>query len=352
MSNYLMLASELYALPILRPLAAAAHAAGHRVAWLANEAIAVRLRADEARIASGAALAGFGADATFATVHRPPPQLPGKQVQLFHGLNTDKRDAARGHFRIRGLFDLYCTHGPATTPRFAALAREHGDFAVAETGWPKLDPLFAQTESPQAREFRAAAAGRPLVLYASTFTETLSSARAFLPELRRLIARGDRHWLLTLHPKCAPDLIAAYRALAGPHARFFEATELLDALRAADALVCDTSSVIEEFALLEKPIVTIRTRAPRAFVLDVGVPGEVDAAIDRALSRPSAQMRALREYAQQLHPSRDGHASARVLAATERLLAGGFGALRPRPRASWWRRLKARAQLRALLPEG
>jgi len=144
MSAYLLLASELYSLPVLRPVAAAAQAAGHRVGWLCAAPLAARLGPGEVRIADRAALAAFAADATFSTVHRIPPQLPGKQVQLFHGLNIDKRDdGGRGHFRIRDLFDLYCTHGPATTPRFAALAREHGDFAVAETGWPKLDPLFA-----------------------------------------------------------------------------------------------------------------------------------------------------------------------------------------------------------------
>lgn len=350
MSAYLLLASELYSLPVLRPVAAAALAAGHRVGWLCDDAVAPRLHADEPRIASPAALRAFAANATFATVHRIPPQLPGKQVQLFHGLNIDKRDdAGRGHFRIRGLFDLYCTHGPATTPRFAELAREHGDFAVAETGWPKLDPLFAP--SPAADALRAAAGGRPVAMVASTFTESLSAAPALLTVLPRLIARGDRYWLLTLHPKCPPELFAAYRALAGEHARFLEAPDLLDMLRATDVLVCDTSSVIEECLLLDKPVVTLRTRRSRPSLLDVQTPEEIDAAIDVALSRPLALMRAIREYIAQVHPARDGHSAQRVIEATERLLAGGFGPLRPR-RHSLWRRLKARATMRELLSEG
>lgn len=350
MSNYLMLASELYSLPILRPLARIARSAGHAVAWLCTDAMAARLAQDETRIASHRVLLAFAADATFATVHRIPPQLPGRQVQLFHGLNTDKRDDRRGHFRVRGLFDLYCTHGPATSDRFRALAREHGDFAVAETGWPKLDPLFAAAEPPAVAMVRNAARGRPIAMYASTFTESLSSAAAFLPELRRLVTRGDRYWLLTLHPKCPPQLQAEYRALAGNGARFFEATELTDALRAADVLVCDTSSVTEEFALLSRPVVTVRTRIPRDYMIDVEAPSEVDAAIDVALSRPDAQMRAMGELARQLHPWRDGQSSRRVVDAVERLLTGGFEPMRARPRL-YWRRLRARADLRALLPQ-
>ena len=348
MSAYLLLASETYSLPVLRPVAAAATRAGHRVAWLCSDAMAQWLAPDEPRISSRAALRAYRADATFATVHRVPAQLPGKQVQLFHGLNTDKRDADTGHFRIRGLFDLYCTHGPATTPRFAELAREHGDFAVAETGWPKVDTLFSP--SPVADALRGDGGGRPVVMVASTFSASLTMAEALLPTLRDLVARGDRHWLLTLHPKSRPDLIEAWRALQGPHARFLDATAVPDMLRAADVLLCDTSSVTEEFALLEKPIVTLRTRVPRPFMVCVDAPGQVDAAIDLALTRPPERMAAMREAARALHPARDGASAERVIAATERLLAGGFGPLRRR-RPSLWRRWQGRADMAALLPD-
>ena len=57
-----------------------------------------------------------------------------------------------------------------------------------------LDPLFAADDCTAAA-FRPAD-GRPVVLYAATFTETLSSARALLDEITAQIARGDRYWLL------------------------------------------------------------------------------------------------------------------------------------------------------------
>jgi hypothetical protein len=113
--RWVMLASEQYALPILRPLAAQAQARGHRVAWLAPDAVAAGLRADEPRLCSGRALWRFRPHAVFSTVNRIPPFLPGLQVQLFHGLNLHKRDPRAGQFRMLGLFDLYCAHGPATT---------------------------------------------------------------------------------------------------------------------------------------------------------------------------------------------------------------------------------------------
>lgn len=348
MRRLLLLASERYSLPILAPVADAAARRGDAVAWLADAGIGAHLPAGAQWIRSRRALKAFDAQATLATVHRIAPQLPGLHVQLFHGLSTDKRDPARGHFKVRGLFDLYCTHGPATTRPFEALARTHRHFAVRETGWPKLDPLFAGA-CDAADALRAQAQGRPVVMLASTFTISLSAARDLLPHLREWTRRGDRHWLLTLHPKSDPALIEAYRALQGPHATWLESDRLLDMLRAADALVCDTSSVIEEACLLDLPIVTVRTRVPKAFMVDVPNAGDVDAALVVALQRDPARMRAMRDYAASIHPARDGHASTRVLDAIDALIDGGRAGLARRP-FNAWRRINEAAGLRRLLP--
>ena len=349
MRRLLLLASERYSMPILQPLADAATARGDVVAWLAEPAIGARLPDGAQWIRSQHALRAFDADATLATVHRIAPQLPGLHVQLFHGLSTDKRDPARGHFTVRGLFDLYCTHGPATTGPFEALARTHRHFAVRETGWPKLDPMFA-AERMGADALRAQAGGRPVVMLASTFTESLSAATDLLPHVREWVQRGDRHWLLTLHPKSDPALIDAYRALQGPHATWLESDRLLDMLRASDVLVCDTSSVIEEACLLELPIVTVRTRVPKAFMLDVAAAGDVDAVIATALQRDPSRMQAMRDYAQSIHPHRDGQASRRVLDAIDSLLDSDRAGLSRRP-FNAWRRINEAAGLRRLLPD-
>jgi CDP-glycerol glycerophosphotransferase (TagB/SpsB family) len=346
MDSCLLFATELYALPILRPLAAAAQRAGQRVGWVVPEAVAGYLHEGEPRLRSARAVRAFAPAAVFSAANWVPPSFPGAKVQVFHGFNAEKREPDRGHFRLRGFFDLYCTQGPATTAPFEALAREHRYFAVAETGWPKLDPLFAPAQdAPVLRP----ADGRPVAMYAATFTESLSSARRMFDTLRTLTARGDRHWLLTLHPKCDAELIARYRTLEGPYARFFESDRLLDMLRAADVLVCDTSSVIDEFAVQLKPVVTLRNRRPKPFMLDVREPGEVDAAVATALARPPALVAALDAHAAAIHPYRDGHSSERVLAATARLLAGGYGPLDRKP-LNLWRRWQARRDARALLP--
>ncbi|HEY0232744.1 MAG TPA: CDP-glycerol glycerophosphotransferase family protein, partial [Dokdonella sp.] len=268
MRHYLLFATELYALPILRPLAAAIRASGGDAAWFLPDEAATHLRRDEQRLVDARAVAAWAPRAILSASNWVPHFFPGRKVQLFHGFNVEKREAERGHFRIRGLFDLYCTQGPATTTPFRDLAREHGHFAVVETGWPKLDPLFAPDDGSAAALHPGD--GRPVAMYASTFTESLSSAPLLYEEIARQVQRGDRYWLLTLHPKADPRWVADYRALAGPNARFIEADALIPALRVADVLVSDTSSVVSEFVVQRKPVVTFRNRAPKPHMLDIG----------------------------------------------------------------------------------
>lgn len=346
-----LFANELYALPILRPLAAAASARDIDTAWVVPNFIAERLHGGERRLTHKAAVRAFNAQTVFCASNWVPPSFPGNKVQVFHGFNAEKRDPDRGHFRLRGFFDLYCTQGPATTEPFRQLAAQQRYFAVEETGWPKIDPLFAPA-SERSLALQAAAGDRPCVMYASTFTTALSAAPDMLAPLSEMVARGDRYWLLTLHPKCSPELFEGYRALAGAHpqhATFLDTEHLLDMLRAADVLVCDTSSVIDEFAVQLKPVVTIRNRVPKPFMLDVASPNEVDAAINRALEQPNDLMGEIQQHADTIHPYRDGHSSERMLDASERLANGGYGQLTRKP-LNLWRRWQARDRVREMLP--
>jgi CDP-glycerol glycerophosphotransferase (TagB/SpsB family) len=343
MADYLLYASERYALPILQPLADALRARG-------DSAHALLVRG-----AAGASLAGVPAvDVRAAVARRPravfsaandvPTFVSGAKVQLFHGFNVEKRSDARGHFRVRGLFDLYCTQGPATTAPFRELARRHGHFAVVETGWPKLDPLF-RPHDPAADALRAPAGGRPVVLFASTFTERLSAAPHLLDAIAAQVAAGTRYWLLTLHPKCPDALAARYRALAGPNAAWIDTGQLVPAMRAADVLLADTTSVVSEFVVQRKPVVTFRNRAPKPHMLDFDAVAALPAMLDRAFAPTPDLCAALAAYADAIHPSRDGRASERVLAACDALLAGELGALKPKPVSSWFRRLQVRREL-------
>lgn len=344
MNAFVLFATERYGLPVLAPLARALAAAGGSAYWFgAGHARGLSLP-DAEPLASVRAVRALRPRAVFCAANWVPHFFPGAKVQLFHGFNVAKRSDDRGHFRIRGLFDLYCTQGPATTAPFQALAARHGHFAVAETGWCKLDPVL-RARGAAAVALRDGHGGRPVVLYAATFTPALSSAPTLYAEIARLVARGDRYWLLSLHPKCPPGLVARYRALAGANARFVEPEDLVAAEAAADLLVCDTSSVIAECVVQGKPVVTFRNRRPQPWMLDIAATADLDQAVARAAHADAAWREALQREAARIHPWRDGRSSERVIAATEALLDGGLAALRPKPRNAW-RKLRMRWQLR------
>ena len=51
-----------------------------------------------------------------------------------------------------------------------------------------------------------------------------------------------------------------------------------------------------------------------------------------------------REYADSIHPYRDGHSSERVLDAVDEFVAAGARNPKPKP-GNWWRKLKIRKRL-------
>jgi hypothetical protein len=348
MADYLLFATERYALPILQPLADTLQASGHRVGALLVNGARGGLIAN-ARAMDLCEAIGFRPRAVYAAANWVPTFLPGAKVQVFHGFNVDKREAARGHFRLRCMFDLYCTQGPATTAPFEALARKHRHFTVVETGWPKLDPLF-RDDAGESTALRAPAGGRDVVLFASTFTSRLSAAPHLFEAIRADVLRGERYWLLTLHPKCPPTLIERYRSLAGPNAAFVEPEQIVAAQRAADVLLADTTSVVSEFAFQHKPVVTFRNRSPKPHMLDFDDSRRLPAMLERAFAPPPAIEEALRAHAESIHPQRDGRSAGRVIAATEDLLSGRLGPLARKPLSSKLRALQIRIALRHWRP--
>ena len=340
--NYLLFATELYALPILRPLAAAIAERGGKSAWCVPQPLLDHLLDDETALQTAAEAHAFAPNVVLVASNWVPDFLPGIKVQVFHGFNVQKRTNRRGHFRVRGLFDLYCTQGPATTAPFQALARRYQHFAVVETGWPKLDPLLRQ--STRADGFLARD-GRPVIAYAPTFTRALTSAHHLYDVIADAVQSGEWYWLLTAHPKSSPEVIARYAALAGENARFVEADVLMDMLAAADVLISDTSSVISEFVVSGKPVVTFRNCVPQPHMLDIQQPDQLLPTLRQALHPAPQLLEEIRRHAEFVHPTRDGRASERVLAAADALLAGQLGPLARKP-INLWRRLQSRVRYR------
>jgi CDP-glycerol glycerophosphotransferase (TagB/SpsB family) len=343
-NRYLLFASQIYALSILRPLQEAVRRGGGQAAWFFDGPGADYLRDDERLLESVERVRAFDPIAVYVPGNSVPDFFPGIKVEVFHGFSVGKRSDNEGHFRIRGLFDLYCTQGSTTTRRFRQLARRHKHFHVEETGWPKVDPLFDGRDRGPNPWAAGWAEERPILLYASTFTRGLSSAPALAAPIRRLSREGRWNWLVTLHPKMPGELVQAYEALEGPHLRFARTDDVLPLLQAADAMVSDTSSIVDEFLLLHKPAVTLRNRRPGPHLIDIQEPGELVQAIETALARPAELIGAIEEFAEAIHPYRDGRSSERVLQATHAFLDQHRARLRPKP-VNLWRKVRLRRRL-------
>jgi CDP-glycerol glycerophosphotransferase (TagB/SpsB family) len=346
LNRYLLYAGEIYAFSILRPLQAAIRARGDEAAWFLEDRgrLARFLKPEETLLRSVRAVKEFRPRAVFVPGNQVPGFFPGVKVELFHGFNARKRPDHRGHFRVRNFFDLYCTQGPDTTKPFRVLEVESGFFEVAETGWPKMDPLFQEEVPPGIIE-----RGRPVVLLTSTFTPKLSAAPHILEPVKRLAAAGRWRWLVNFHPKMDPAVVEAYRGIQGENLSYVDTEDIIPLLKSADVMVSDTSSVVSEFLLQLRPVVTFRNRRPGPHLIDINEPEELEKAVETALSPPPELAERIREYADWIHPYRDGRSSRRVLAAADDLCERGLGHLRKKP-LNILRRLKMRRRLGYYLP--
>ncbi|KRG84013.1 hypothetical protein ABB34_10370 [Stenotrophomonas daejeonensis] len=329
--RYLFFVELDYSFEILRPLQQAARARGCEVAWFLNGPAPEYLSEDESLLKTVSEVRTFAPDAVFVPGNEVPLSFPGLKVQVFHGLGIEKK----GHFRIRGMFDLFCTFGPSTTGPFKQLAVKHGWFKVEETGWPKMDPLFAA-------DAEARTDGVKTVLYAPTFSPALTSAPALADEIARIARERDWHWIVKFHPKMEERFAAPIRAIAAPNFEVVEEARMLPLLRLADVMLTDTSSAAAEFMLAGKPVVTYRNRAPGPHLINIVRVEELEGALDMAMRGEDPARHARGRYAEEMHPWNDGRSSERVLDAVENMLINGRAGLGRKPlnllrRFKYWR---------------
>jgi len=337
-----MYISQNYSYAILRPLQAQILAHGGEVRWFlaGSEVNPSFLSSDEQQLHTISDVRSWKPDITYIPGNIVPSFIPGKKVAVFHGFNSEKRSSEgnRGHFTIRGCYDLYCTQGPNTTERFKELALQHGFFKVTETGWPTLDPLFSDSQSNP----YSSNDPRPTLLICSTFSRKLSLAPKLFEQIKRFSEQGKWRILMQFHPKMPSEWVNKYKALSNENLTFIETDNVLPLLKAADVMLCDTSSILLMFLLLRKPVVTFCNQKPMPHLLDVTRADEVEAAIEHALTKPKNLMQHIESYCQKLHPYTDGQSSQRVLNAANEFLHKNEK-LKPKP-LNLFRNLKMRKE--------
>lgn len=243
---------------------------------------------------------------------------PGLKVQIFHGLGEEKR----GHYRINGLFDLYCTPGPAMTEKFEKLALKHRNFLVKETGWPKLDHFQLNVDRGRRKSELGINPEKTVILYAPTFSPRYTSAGNLFKEIQMMKDR-PYHWLLKFHTLMDQELSSNYRSLNEDYVTIIDDQNIIPYMESSDILLTDTSSVAYEFLMLNRPIITYRASARFGKGVNIIKPHELFGAIIRSLEDPDEFTENRKFYLEDLHPYNDGRSSHRVLKAIDEVIFSG-----------------------------
>ncbi len=311
--KFLLYISYDYGFPIVRPLQEEILKRGYKVAWFAEiEESKKKLLPTENLLNTVDEVADYEPDAVLVASNEVPHFFPGIKVQLFHGFSVNKRSKEKGHFRIRGFFDLYCTQGPSTTKTFKKLARKHKNFKVVETGWSKVDILFPIEDNIKRH--------KPVIFVASTFTERLSLAHNdnVFNEIVKLIEKENWDWIVNLHPKMNEDIVHKFQELdTYKNVTFIPFLEDLAPLKNADVMLTDTSSIITEFIIQKKPVITFNNRKPKKSFINVTKVSKIKPAIEKAIKRPKKLIKKIESFALKQHPYFDGKSSKRVIDAVE-----------------------------------
>jgi len=315
--KFILFCENPYAFGILAPIRAVLEEKKHTFLWYVTDKICSDFPyQDDAHTNSITNLDEFSSDAILVPGNEVPYNLRGLKVQIFHGLAGEKK----GHFKIRHYFDLYLTQGPYFTNAFKKLSEKYKDFDVIETGWSKLDDYskslheFDAEKEALLKEHNA----KRIVLYAPTFSPSLTSAPQLKNELEKLAQNLDYLILIKFHDLMANDLVETYKSIADKYRniQYIENHNILKCLLLSDLMISDTSSVVYEFLLLNKPVITFNTRSPKDAWENSNTYTHLSERVNRNFEQdPLADKRA--EIIANYHPYQDGKSSERMVKAIE-----------------------------------
>lgn len=245
-------------------------------------------------------------------------RIPGLKVQIFHGLGVEKPS----HFKIRHFFDVYATSGPYVTDKFKKLQAKYNNyFDIIETGWPKVDDII-NYESTNLREKFNIPAHKKVILYAPTFSNTMESASKTLSSMKNLVA-DDEVWLLKFHQLMDKSIVEDFKKLGNDKVRVMEINDITPLLYISDIMISDTSSVIYEFMILNKPVITIDTLDLKDKGINVKSVHELRPAIELLKDNPTYLNDKIKKYIDLINPYNDGKISYNLIQELEQLVKEG-----------------------------
>jgi CDP-glycerol glycerophosphotransferase (TagB/SpsB family) len=304
-----------YAFAILKPLEEELSSRGFEILWFVPSEIAGLFPYAQSPYATTMkALVAFQSDMIFVPGNDVPWYLRGVKVQIFHGFAGEKK----GHFRIREYFDLYLTQGPYFTKRFHELALKHKNFEVIETGWCKLDALFTKAYESRSRkaELLQRCNAKKLLLFAPTFSPSLTSAVALKESVLKLSHDANFLVHVKFHDKMDANVVAAYKQMAHDKLVILDIADISDAMVVSDLMISDTSSVVYEFIQLDKPVVTLNSTSPNINWADAATAQEIERYVYETLFEDDKYAKNRADVIALYHPYSDGKSAQRMVDAT------------------------------------
>lgn len=338
--KFLIYISYSYAIPIGNPLEAEIVNRGYSVKWfsdLENGKIALKSKANSLDKIQD--VIDYKPDIILTATDSVPDFFNALKVQVFHGFNAEKRSFKKDHFRIRGLFDLYCTQGPSTTSVFKMLQKKHKNYEIIETGWSKVDSLFPIKDNISNNN-------KPNIMIASTFTERLSLAynNDVFEAIKKLSKSGKFNFIMVLHPKIPIRIVEKWKTLNGNNFTFYNTTNLIPLFKQADIMFADTTSAIQEFLLQKKIVVTHRNHKKEDYLINTETANEIENAFNFALTYPKDIAIKINTFINELHPYFDGKSSKRIIDASISFLHKDKSYLKSKP-LNLMRKYKIRKRL-------
>lgn len=190
---------------------------------------------------------------------RPPGKRCHRRVVMFHGASFKGRSVAK---KLK-FFDRILLVGPWQHRQFLARGYfEEGDPRLERIGMPKLDALANGTIDRGALRVRLGIPReKKIVLYAPTWGEHSSMFKmgesivehaAKMPGVHVLVKFHD-HLLDLNHSPI--DWAARSGTWSWKNVTIYRDIDVVPALALADVLISDASSVLQEFTLVDRPIV-------------------------------------------------------------------------------------------------
>ncbi len=205
------------------------------------------------------------------------PKDEQERIQLFHGVSFRNMAVRRDVL----VYDRLFLTGPYMRRLFTdqQMLRDR-DPRLVNIGFPKLDKLLDGTLDRAAILKRVGFSGRrPVILYAPTGQKDNSLEHTGEAVLERLRATGKYDILIKLHdhPRDrGTDWPTRLKPLLDKHTRLATGLDVVPYMFVADLLLTDASSVSNEYALLDRPMVFLDVPQLLAAMTRKGVALDLD----------------------------------------------------------------------------